>query len=183
MYYAKPIELARWSAKAKKLDLTYHRNRRILWDDFTRAVRVGFNMGYGYVPIPTGLYNSVSSALTVRNNELTDDKRLAFTTAVDEFLESAEEWVVNSEQDIDYNPEPQRERERILERRAAREDQATDLVDRRRPGGQQRLQPTRSHTTTATPTTSVQTAPTTTTSTTTNVFRELFAELPGGSGS
>jgi len=78
-------ELLDWCDWAERTDITYHRARRELWDALSKMQRQQPRLIR--LLVPATCWNSIKSALTSRNLELSDDKRLAFDTAVQEVVE------------------------------------------------------------------------------------------------
>lgn len=73
-------------------DLTYHRTRKILWEQFTKMLKEGREDHKDTTFTFTfSLFNSIKSALTCRSESLTDEKRLAFETAVQTIFEELAE--------------------------------------------------------------------------------------------
>jgi len=73
-----------WCDDAERTDVTYHRARRELWvrlADLHKRYTVWTRR-----LVPSSQWNSIKSALTSRNETMSDDKRLAFDTAVQEVV-------------------------------------------------------------------------------------------------
>jgi hypothetical protein len=81
-----PELLQAWLDDALTGNLIYHRVRRSLWDDFCELLKTK-----GDFPIPRALFLSIKSCLTSRSDQMTDDKKLAFDTAVQDLWMSLEE--------------------------------------------------------------------------------------------
>lgn len=72
--------LSAFVQRALTADLTYHRTRKELWDMYVAS------LNGGDVPIPWQAHYAIKSACTCTNVELTDNKRLAFETAIAQLI-------------------------------------------------------------------------------------------------
>jgi len=82
-YFSETKELKKWIADASISDITYHRVRQQLWAKFIKTLSTRGET----TEIDRTLFNSIKSTLTSRSDSLTDDKRLAFDTAVQQLDE------------------------------------------------------------------------------------------------
>jgi len=71
-----------WTELSNETDLTYHRERKLLWDKFLDCRTT--EESEANIQIDKGLIRSIKGCLCCRNTELSDDKRLAFETAVEQ---------------------------------------------------------------------------------------------------
>jgi len=76
----KKLTVQRWIAEARLQDITYHRSRQQLWGKLCKLVKNGLK-------IEKELWRSIKSALTCRSQDMDDNKKLAFETALDELEE------------------------------------------------------------------------------------------------
>jgi len=72
-------DLIEWLDKAAKGKTIYHREREQLWDSFIECID-----STGEIDISSQQFNSIKGFLVCRNDHLTNDKELAFITAVEE---------------------------------------------------------------------------------------------------
>jgi len=87
-------EMFVWCEHAQKANLTYHRTRSMLWNEFSRLCKYRFSFDVDYSVSPH-LFYSIKSALCSRNNGFSDDKQLAFDTAVGELMEDCYQVMMN----------------------------------------------------------------------------------------
>jgi hypothetical protein len=80
-------KLAKWLDSASVAKTIYHREREQLWDSFTKILSRDED-----IEISTQLFNSLKSFLVSRNDRLTDDKELAFITAIEQLTSILEEF-------------------------------------------------------------------------------------------
>lgn len=80
-YRANPNRLQEWVNVACLANLSYFRTRRELWDSLTQIIRESQGVD-GTVVMSVPLFISLKSALTCKNDQLNDDKRLAFDTGI-----------------------------------------------------------------------------------------------------
>jgi hypothetical protein len=94
--YCNPIPLEDWVSHAQYQPLTWFKTRKLLWDKFCACTaRPSINSRYraeDYVHIPHDLFVTVKSVLTERNDNLTDDKKLAFEKSLQEIDSCIEDW-------------------------------------------------------------------------------------------
>jgi len=88
-FYANPAAISTWATVALLDDVTYHRTRQQLWRQFCQFL--GTRSAQRTFELPTPLFNSIKSVLTARSDALTDEKRLAFDTALQEIASVAAE--------------------------------------------------------------------------------------------
>lgn len=93
-FYANPARLQSWATAALLVDITYHRSRQQLWTSFSALL--GTQTAARTFPLPAPLFNSIKSAITCRSDSMTDEKKLAFDTALQQLVgdEVAEQPVV-----------------------------------------------------------------------------------------
>jgi hypothetical protein len=101
-------ELVAWCEKCQISDITYHRKRSELWKALTKLILR--NDGDDEKDPKTvqkvegSQLTAIKSALCCRNGALTDDKTLAFDTAVDEILEAFDDYLEAEAEDQDNMP-------------------------------------------------------------------------------
>lgn len=76
--------LDKWCQKAMLSDITYHRVRQQLWGSLCEMIKAGLKL-------EKELFRSLKSALTGRSQDMDDNKKLAFETAVEELQMMIEE--------------------------------------------------------------------------------------------
>lgn len=85
--YIHPRKYLKFYDAALKVDHTYHRARKDLWDLFVESFSAFHQPGY--VPIITSRFNALKTYLCSRNDTSnSDDKRLAFEVALVSTFES-----------------------------------------------------------------------------------------------
>jgi len=83
--YAEQNELDVWSSKALLANTAWFRPRKELWEEFAKILSTKNKSGLdGMIEIDYALFNSIKSFLLCRNDQLDDNKSLAFSTACEE---------------------------------------------------------------------------------------------------
>lgn len=90
----KKLTVGSWVAEARLQDITYHRTRKQLWGKFAKLVKRG-------AEIDKELFKSIKGVLTSRSQELDDNKKLAFETALDQLEEDHGAEADDSDDDAD----------------------------------------------------------------------------------
>lgn len=86
-----PVTL--WVAEARLQDITYHRTRQQIWGKLCKLIK------NGELELEKELFRSIKSALTCRSQDMDDNKKLAFETALDEIEEQFVDDAENDEGD------------------------------------------------------------------------------------
>lgn len=93
-----PNALLSWIETAQWADLSYHRTRRDLLSALSKLARRPGNGADGYFRLPDNAYLTLISTLSIRNDGLDNNARLAFTTLLLDLAEQVNTHLEQAEQ-------------------------------------------------------------------------------------
>jgi len=83
-------QLIDWLNRALKAKTIYHREREQLWDRFCKILHTSAD-----IELTTQQYNSIKSFLVCRNEQLSENKELAFQTALEQLSDDTTHFTVH----------------------------------------------------------------------------------------
>lgn len=93
-----PNALLSWIENAQWADLSYHRTRRDLLSSLSKMAVRSSNGTEGYFRLPDNAYLTLISTLSIRNDGLDNNSRLAFTTLLLDLAEQVSTHLAQAEQ-------------------------------------------------------------------------------------